>query len=293
MIDLEKIYCEVDDFCKTFIPSWENHLLESGLKHRHKPSRLSDSEVMTILILFHQFQHRNFKTFYIHYVSKHLKKEFPYLVSYSQMIKRLQRVLTPLTAFMTQRYGKPTGIAFVDATKIAVCHNIRIPRNKVFDGYAERGKGSMGWFYGFKLHLIVNDCGEILSISITKGNVDDRKPLPDMIKNLSGTLYADKGYISQSLTEQLAEKDIKFVTGIRKNMKAKTITLWDKLMLRKRFIIETIFDQLKNISQIEHSRHRSPISCMVHLIAGMIAYTFQPKKPAIKMSRNKNMLIRI
>lgn len=294
MVNLEKIFCEVDDFCQQFIPAWKKSLIQSGQKHRNKPSRLSDSEVMTLLILFHQYGYRNFKTFYIHYAQQHLKKEFPQLVSYTRMLKLLQKTMLPLCAFLTHRYAKPTGIAFVDATKIAVCHNIRIPRNKVFSGLAERGKGTMGWFYGFKLHLLVNDQGEVLSVKITTGNVDDRQPLPEMVQSLWGSLYADKGYLSQALKDNLAEKNIKLVTGIRKNMKPQIMTLWDRLMLRKRYIIETIFDQLKNISQIEHTRHRSPISFMVHLLAGLIAYTFQPKKPRIRISRSEeNALMQI
>ncbi|AFI83847.1 IS982 family transposase [Methylophaga nitratireducenticrescens] len=287
MYNLEKMYCEVDDFCQRFIPAWQHQQIAAGDKCRNKPGKLSESEVITILILFHQLRFRDFKTFYTHYARKHLKQAFPQLVSYTRMLKLLQSVLVPLCAFMTQRYGKPTGIAFVDSTKLAVCHNIRIPRNRVFSGVAERGKGTMGWFYGFKLHLLVNEQGEILSVKITTANIDDRKPIPDMVKQLWGTLYGDKGYLSQTLKESLAEQGIKLVTGIRKNMKPQLMTLWDRLMLRKRYVIETIFDQLKNISQIEHSRHRSPVSFMVHLMAGLVAYTFQPKKPSIKLNRNE------
>lgn len=287
MNNLDQVFCEVDDFCQRFIPAWQQRLIAVGEKSRNKPGKLSDSEVITLLILFHQLRFRDFKTFYIQYAQKHLRQEFPELVSYTRMLKLLQSVLVPLCAFMTQRYGKPTGIAFVDSTKLAVCHNIRIPRNKVFAGVAERGKGTMGWFYGFKLHLLVNDRGDILSVKITTANVDDRKPLPDMVKQLWGTLYGDKGYLSQTLKASLAEQGIKLVTGIRKNMKPQLMTLWDRLMLRKRYVIETIFDQLKNISQIEHSRHRSPVSFMVHLMAGLVAYTFQPKKPSIKLNRNE------
>ena len=294
MVNLEEIYCEVDDFCMQFIPAWQKSLIQSGEKQRNKAGRLSESEVITLLILFHQLQYRNFKAFYLMYAQKHLKKEFPDLVSYTRMLKLLQKVMLPMCAFLTQRYAKPTGIAFVDSTKLAVCHNIRIPRNKVFKGLAQRGKGTMGWFYGFKLHLLVNDQGEVLSIKITTGNLDDRKPLPEMVKNLWGTLYADKGYLSKTLVEDLAEQNVKLITGIRKNMKPQIMSLWDRLMLRKRYIIETIFDQLKNISQIEHTRHRSPISFMVHLLAGLIAYTFQPKKPRIRITRSEeNALMQI
>jgi hypothetical protein len=285
MDNLEELYCDVDDFCKQFIPAWKRSLIQSGTKKRQKPGRLTESEVITLLVLFHQLRFRDFKSFYILYAQKHLTSAFPDLVSYTRMLKLLQGVMIPLCAYLPHRYGKPTGIAFVDSTKIAVCHNIRIPRNKVFEGWAERGKGTMGWFYGFKLHLLVNDTGEVLSVKVTTGNTDDRQPLPDMVQDLWGSLYADKGYLSQSLTDELAEKDITFITTIRKNMKPKLMRLWDRLMLRKRYIIETIIDQLKNQSQIEHTRHRSPVSFMVHLLAGVIAYTFQPKKPKIRVER--------
>lgn len=284
MVNVEQIYVEVDDFCQQFMPAWEASLLESGEKQRHKPSRLSTSEVMTLLILFHHYRFRDFKTFYLTYAQRHLKTEFPHLVSYTRMLKLLQSTLVPLCAYLTQRYGQPSGIAFIDATKLQVCHNIRIPRNKVFAGVAARGKTTMGWFYGFKLHLLINECGEILSVKVTPANTDDRVPVPAMTDGLWGKLYGDKGYLSQALFDELQRKKVTLITNIRRNMKPRLMQLWDKLMLRKRFVIETVFDQLKNISQIEHSRHRSVTSFMVHLIAGLIAYTFQPKKPSLNLS---------
>lgn len=287
MVNVEQIYVEVDDFCQQFLPVWEAQLLESGEKQRRRLSRLSTSEVMTILILFHQYRFRDFKTFYLYYVRRHLKQAFPDLVSYTRMLTLLQSVLVPLCAYLTQRYGKPTGIAFIDSTKLQVCHNIRIPRNKVFAGVAQRGKGSMGWFYGFKLHLLINECGDILSVKVTPGNTDDRVPVPNMTERLWRKLYGDKGYLSQAWFDKLQERNITLITNIRRNMKPRLMALWDKLMLRKRFVIETVFDQLKNISQIEHSRHRSLTSFMVHLIAGLIAYTFQPNKSHLNLSGNE------
>ncbi len=284
MVNLEQIYVEVDDFCQQFVPAWEATLLESGEKQRCKPSRLTTSEVMVLLILFHRYRYRDFKTFYTQYAQVHLKEAFPDLVSYTRMLKLLQSVLVPLCAYLTQRYGKPTGIAFIDATKLQVCHNIRIPRNKVFAGVAQRGKGTMGWFCGFKLHLLINEQGEILSVKVTPGNTDDRVPVPTMTEGLWGKLYGDKGYLSQALFDELHEKHVTLVTNIRRNMKPRLMHLWDKIMLRKRFLIETVFDQLKNISQIEHSRHRSVTSFMVHLVAGLIAYTFQPNKPSLNLT---------
>ncbi len=184
---------------------------------------------------------------------------------------------------MQSRFGTCTGIAFVDSTAIAVCHNRRIRRHKVFKGLAARGKSTMGWFYGFKLHLIVNEQGELLAVHLTPGNVDDRKPLSEMTKELFGKLFGDKGYLSQALFEKLFERGLELITSLRKNMKGQLMRLADRLLLRKRFIIETITDQLKNISQIEHTRHRSPTNFAVNLIAGLIAYTHQPKKPSISL----------
>ncbi|QCJ69668.1 IS982 family transposase [Providencia heimbachae] len=291
MVNLEKIYTDVDDFCLLFLPQWEKHLIESGLKQRIRPSKLSISEVMTIVIAFHQSGYRDFKTFYINHVLVYWRTEFPMLISYTRMLKLMQSVLVPLSGFLTHQKAKPTGIAFIDSTKLQVCHNLRIPRHQVFKGRAERGHGSMGWFYGFKLHLMINDEGQILAIKITWGNVDDRAPVPEMCDALWGDLYGDKGYLSKNLQERLAEKGINLVTNKRKNMKPSMLKLWDRLMLRNRFIIETVFDQLKNISQIEHSRHRSCISFMVNVLASLIAYSFKEKKPRIKISRHEKQFL--
>ena len=149
---------------------------------------------------------------------------------------------------------------------------------------ATRGKSSMGWFYGFKLHLIVNDQGELLAVQLTPGNIDDRKPVPQMTKKLWGKLVGDRGYLSQALFEQLFARGLQLITPIRKNMKNRLVVLEDKLLTRKRFVIETIVDQLKNISRIEHTRHRSSTNFIVNLIAGLIAYTWQPKKPSLHLS---------
>jgi hypothetical protein len=193
------------------------------------------------------------------------------------------QAFVPLTIYLLTCRGQCTGISFVDSTSIKVCHNRRIARNKVFAGIASRGKTTMGWFYGFKLHLAVNDHGEILAFYLTPGNVDDRKPIPTLLQDIFGKVFADKGYISKQLFEDLFEQDIQLITGIRRNMKNQLMLLSDKILLRKRSIIETINDQLKNISQIEHSRHRSFTNFLVNLLAGLLAYCFQSKKPSLHL----------
>ncbi len=285
-MSLLELFCHVDDFWKQFSPYWQAHTLEhQGNRHVRTP-QLSMSEIMTIMIYFHQSHYRNFKAYYIRHISDQLNSEFPDLVSYNRFVELMPRVQLPLLAYFIHRRGKCRGISFVDSTPIRVCHNLRIPRHKVFSGLAGRGKSSTGWFYGFKLHLIVNDQGQILSFNLTPGNVDDRKPVPVMTKGLFGKLFADKGYISGRLFDELFAQGLQLVTSVRKNMQNRLMPLADKLMLRKRSIIETINDQLKNISQIEHSRHRSFDNFLVNLLSGLIAYCHQPKKPSLNLDQH-------
>ena len=143
------------------------------------------------------------------------------------------------------------------------------------------GKGSLGWFYGFKLHLVVNDEGELLNCCLTPGNVDDRQPAPALLEHLWGKLFADKGYIAQWLTDLLVEHKLHLITKVKKNMPNQLLSELDKLVLRKRAIIETVTDQLKNISQIEHTRHRSFANLLGTVVAGLIVYTWLPTKPSL------------
>jgi transposase len=209
-----------------------------------------------------------------------LRAEFPGLVSYTRFVELMPSALLPLCAYLETCQGRCTGISFVDSTPLAVCHNRRIQQHRVFTGLAQRGKNSVGWFYGFKLHVVVNDCGELLACQLSPGNVDDRQPLPQMAQHLFGKLIGDKGYLSKRLQELLFAQGVELLTPIKRTMKNRLVTLSDKWLLRKRAIIETIHDQLKNISQIEHSRHRSSANFLVNLIAGLLAYCHQPKKPS-------------
>ena len=195
----------------------------------------------------------------------------------------MKGLFVPLFAFLHHHRGAVTGISYIDSTKIQVCHNKRISRNKVFKNLAKRGKTTAGWFFGFKLHLIVNDRGEILAFQLSQGNVSDVSMLELLSKDISGKLYGDKGYISSEIAKKLLDKGVELFTSLRENMKNKLMHIVDKVYLRKRSIIETINDQLKNISQIEHTRHRSPANFLINLLSGLIAYQFKEKKPSINL----------
>jgi hypothetical protein len=281
-MSLLNLFVAVDDFCQMLTTQSELPLLGQDKRPGRKPV-LAMSEVMTLIIYFHMSRYRDFKTYYTQYVQRHLRGEFPNLVSYTRFVELMPPALWPLCLYLKTRLGPVTGISFIDATALPVCHNRRIQRHRVFDGLAARGKTSMGWFFGFKLHLVVNDCGDLLAFYLTPGNVDDRQPVPHLAKRLFGKLFGDKGYISQPLADQLLEQEVQLITGLRKNMKNRLLALFDKLMLRKRALIETITDQLKNISQVAHTRHRSVDNFLVNLVAGLIAYTHQPKKPSLNL----------
>jgi hypothetical protein len=289
---ITEIYCIADDFCKEFAQEFKKlqMLPEDGKKHRNRSCEMSDSEIMTILLLFHFGSFKNFKHYYLHYIGVHLEHEFPKQLSYNRFVEVEHRVFVPMMFFLNVVcFGKCTGITFVDSTKIAVCHNKRIKRNKVFQGIAKVGKSTMGWFYGFKLHLVCNDKGELLSFCLTPGNVDDRNPqaLKILTKKLFGKLFGDRGYISSSLFDMLFDTGVHLVTGIKSNMKNRLMSFYDRIMLRKRSIIETINDELKNICEVEHTRHRSLHNFIMNLISALAAYCFFDKKPAINFDIEK------
>ena len=256
-----EIYCMADDFCKEFTLQQEKYMIKDmKTMHRNKPNRMSDAEIMVILILFHSGGFRCFKHYYKEYVCKHLQHLFPRHVSYNRFVELEKEVLLPMTIFIQ-----------------------RILIHKTFEGLAERGRCSMGWFFGFKLHLIINDKGEILNFMFTPGNVDDREPLKQgrFLENIKGKLCADKGYIGQALFENLFLNGIQLVTKVKNNMRNSLMSIADKILLRKRALIETVNDELKNIAQIEHSRHRSFSNFIANSLSAIAAYCFFEKKPAI------------
>jgi hypothetical protein len=282
-MSLLELFCDVDDFLLRFEPQWKASQVQAG-KQRERAGQLCPSEVTTILIHFHQSHYRTFKAYYTEYVQVRLTSEFPHLVSYTRFVGLIPQMIIPLLAYLQSRYGACTGISFIDSTSLEVCDPKRISQHRVFAADAKRGKSSMGWFFGFKLHLAVNDCGELLACCLTDIAMSMIALLSlKWSKSCQAALFGDRGYISAPLTQLLFEQGLQLITRLRKNRKNHLMHLSDTLLVRKRAIIESIIDQLKNISQIEHSRHRSPVNFVVHLIAGLIAYSHQDKKPGLHL----------
>lgn len=246
MDSLIELFCDVDDCCQSFLPVWRNQWLSAGDIQRQRERSLSMSEIMTILIYFHQSHYRHFTASYTDYVLERLRAEFPGLVRYNRFVAFIPAVLVPLCGYLrTCCLGTCPGISFIDSTALAVCNNPRIHAHKVCARLAARGKTATGWLFGFKLHLVCNDRGEVLNVMLTPGNVDDRQPVPKLVRNLFGTLFGDKGYLSKALRDELFRTfSVELVTGVRSNMKNVLMPLMDKILLRKRAMVEPIIDQL-------------------------------------------------
>lgn len=290
---LIQIFIDVDDFFKLFARQIDEVRLSSGLKkHRNRKTNLSESEMMTIYIAFHLSGYSKFKTFYTEYVALHWQDMFPDLVSYERFNHLQKRLVIPLMLFLNQRcLGHSRGINYIDSTTLKVCHIKREKQHKVFQSLATKGKGTMGWFYGFKLHLVINDKGEILSYYLSKANTDDRnlRVINCLVKTIFGKLYGDRGYISKALADHLWNDGVSLVYKRRRNMKSQNLSDTDKLLLRKRALIESVNDELKNICSVEHTRHRSLQGFLNNLVSGLCAYHFLPKKPSLKFEQNEGL----
>lgn len=283
--NITELFCFIDDYCKIIDENFASRLLANGKKPTRIP-KITYSEIITIILLYHQSRYENFKSFYICYLKPLHKSDFPTLTSYDRFIALKPRVLWYLAILLQWlcEQAKNTGISYVDSTPIVVCHAKRISKNKVFAGIAKLSKSTYGWFFGFKLHLVINEKGEIQALTLTKGNVDDRKPVPNLTEKLIGLLFGDKGYIAKELFQELFDRGLKLVTKVKKGMKNTLISLNEKILLRKRSIIETVFGYLKNRLEIEHTRHRSPANFLVHIFSTLISYSMKSKKPSISYS---------
>lgn len=283
-----EIFCEVDDFLKEFDEFETKKLISKGeTMYRNRKSTMSLSEKMTIYICFHLSSYTNFKRYYNELVKPQWADMFPNLITYERFNQTQDRLFIPLLLYLNNcKLGKCTGISFVDSTTLHVCHIKREKQHKVFMGMATKSKSTMGWFFGFKLHLIINDKGEILSFSLSRANKDDRDEdiMKNMVEQIFGKLVGDRGYISEKLAQYLWNNGVELIYKRRKNMKEMNLSDTDKVLIRKRALIETVNDELKNICCLQHTRHRAVQGFLNNLVTALIAYQFLDKKPTLKLS---------
>jgi hypothetical protein len=283
VIDTRKVvevFCFIDDFCQQVKQYLATHPLPQGLEARRAAGRkaaLSESEVLTILVLYHLSGFKCFMYFYERLVLGQLRSYFPQACSYPQFLALARQAC--FHAFLLAHYrcglSARSGHYYIDSKKLPVCDNHRIHSHRVFEQIAQRGKSSTGWFYGLKLHLVTNQYGELVRFLITPANVADnnKQVLSSLLAPLKGKCYGDKGYLS-SLLEELLEQGLHLVAKVRKNMKNMLLSLSDKMNLRKRGTIEAVNDILMSVCDIDHTRHRNPVNALLHIFSGLTAYTF-------------------
>jgi len=280
------VYYLTANFCKIYA-EWENSKLIPSEKKRDRQGKLRLCELLTIILYFYISPCHDFKNYYLYHLPYKYRGYFD-LPSYSRIVQLWSRLILPLALLMQLLRGDDTGIYFIDSTKLAICHDKRTNSNKVFGKIAKIGKSSYGWFMGFKLHLIINNKAEIMAIKITKGNASDLSAVTSLAKGLQGKIFGDKGYISKDLFGKLYYQNLRLVTGIRKDMKNHLLENEDKKLLRKRSLIEAVFNILKNRMGLEHSRHRSPINFLVHVLACVTSYAIS--KYSLKLDHSNLLL---
>jgi hypothetical protein len=286
---LISIFVEMDDFCKELDTHSQHYFLSGPIKNKRGPNcSLAISEIMTILVMFQMSRFRDFKNFYTGFLCAYYKRDFPKLPSYERFVELMKRAIFPLTIFTQLKAGKQTGLYYIDSSCLPVCHIKRSRRHKTFDSIAEYGKTSVGWFFGLKLHIVTNHEGRLLAFKITRGNRSDAKEAVPLLKSLKGLAFGDKGYIGKKIFEELIDKGLKLITRKRKNMKETfDLSCYEKQLLNQRGIIETVIGHLKHCYQVWHTRHRSIMNAMTHLVAALAAYAIEPLKvSAIKLLAN-------
>lgn len=282
---LVSIFCDIDDFCKELDTYTQHKLLSGPTKSPRGPAcQLAISEIMTVLVMFHFIRFRDFKTFYNGYLIKYWRNYFPRLPSYNRFVELIPRAIFPLTLFTHIKGGKRTGIYYIDSSCLPVCHIKRQRRHKTFAEVASFGRTSVGWFFGLKLHLVTNERGELIAFKMTSGSSSDSKSAESLLSALKGLACGDKGYIGKKLFETLFQKGLKLITRKRKNMQPMILNEYEQQLLNQRNTIETVINHLKFHYQVWHTRHRSIINAMTHLISALAAYAIEPLKlSAIKL----------
>jgi hypothetical protein len=291
MIDLTELYAEIDDFCREISKNLNSYLVGVDKSFNIDTPGLNLAEVLTILIYYHFSHFDCLKHYYLVKIQLNHKKDFPKLPSYNRFVERIKEVSLLAALYLQYRQAKFDGMGYIDSTPLKVSHPKRTNSHKVFKFVAKIGKSSMGWFYGFKLHVICDFSGNIVKCGITQGCTNDLKFGKEMLKDLKGKIFADKGYINKKIFLDLLDKGLILVTGVKKNMKNRLLDIWDKILLKKRSLIESVFNVMKNTLHLEHSRHRSVVNAGVYYLTTLIAYCWKPNKPHIKFNKQEIQLL--
>jgi hypothetical protein len=292
MLDrLLELYVIVDNFCKEYSTHMSSIKTINGIngkKTRRRDCKISLSEILTILIVYQSSNFKNFKSFYF-FMHNYCKKDFPNLCSYQRFVEISPRAMHPLLFLLSSMYASCDGTSLIDSTVIKVCHIKRELNHKTFKKSARKSKGTMGWFFGFKLHIIVNTRGELVNTYFSYGNVDDRIALRKMCKSIFGDLVGDRGYIGADLKKDLTQLGINLVTRPKKNMKNQHLSPNEKALLASRNLIETVIGKLKISCNLEHTRHRSMNGFMLNILCALVAYCFTENKPKTKIRYPKTV----
>lgn len=293
---LTEIYCDVDDFCKANQTLLAKILAATGFYRKPHPSQLTLAEIMTILIYYHLSPYKHFKAYYTRGMLGEHRRDFPDLVSYDRFIALIPRALFPLILYLAHRCRRSlrTGIYFIDSTRLEACDTHRAHQHRVLKGFASWGKTSMGWFYGLKLHLIINNLGEIIHVRLTDGSTSDTEPkvLFYLTNDLVGWVFGDKGYLVNAEKQAFVEHEgrVFFAAKPRSNMSPADLPLAAKRWSKKRGLIETVIGQHKQVCDLEHSRHRSATNAFVNIYASLVAYSFFERKPSASIELSDRLL---
>jgi len=293
---ITEIYVEVDDIIKE-----NQEIILESMRHmkligRNYPTSLTLSEVVTIQIYYHYSGYKCFKSYYLNHVCYELKRDFPDLVSYQQFVKLIPRALVALLVVLKEqmKQSRRSGIYYGDSYPIPACHPKRVHQHKTMKGMASWGKTSVGWFYGLKCHIVVNQFGELVNCTLTTGSTADNnlRVLFRLTNDLMGYFFGDKGYLLNEDKRIFLEKDglLKFRTKVRKNMEKQQLELEPKLWLKKRGIVESVIDIHKEHMDVAHTRHRSPTNALVNIFAGLVAYNFRQRKPSTSINLERYLL---
>jgi Transposase DDE domain len=282
-MDPVELFYHADEFCKVYEEEIARRELPNNRSNRRK-GLMTISEIITARVMYHSSGYKTVKDFFTRDRAR-LMNYFPGLVSYSRFVELCVEAIVPFAAFskacclLAEEY-----ISYIDSTKLEVCHIRRASGHKTFKGIATKGRTSVGWFFGFKLHLVTNAFGNIIDFDITSGNIADNNAslIRKLTKKLKGKLFGDRGYLlNKELYAELVSRGLSLFTKIRSNMKPQIMPLEDRLLLQRRGISETIIGILKDSLGLEHARHRSPVAFCVNVLSTIIAYFFRPNKPTI------------